>query len=334
MPSKKTTLRFTSPKERLKNSSTQGSRLRARFIIFFILTIAVAYALYTVTTHTLRSPTPNVEQTTQQPTGTTTDTTTPTPTSGQARHNSPESMLKIKFSCDRVEGLNVKVTEVISFKEDNTCLIWGLYKNEPIFIAFKQGEFNSPPGVFIYSHGQYERVAEKNTKFGKKLQDWGRIYANSGYVFIAPHLGGDNWGNQHAINMLNNIVLDLNRSIYKINKEDINLIAFSMGGLAAYRYIKEHPEFINRTVVLAGTVRPSKWTAADCQKISMESIVIYHGNKDVNVPLSLSKEFVKKCSPYVKDLRFFILDGYDHWKLGYTRNKEILLGVWEPENWE
>ncbi len=230
----------------------------------------------------------------------------------------------LALSCTE-ETFSELFDSITSLQEtDSMCVVEGIILGDKALLFSPVNLQKSLVGAFVYSHGQDELI-DKNAKYRNKLFKWGKIYVNNGYIFVASDLDGNNWGNERAILMLKTIVERLTSSGL-VKKDDINLLAFSMGGLAVYRYITKYPETINRIIILAGTFYSKEWSIDDCKNISLKTVRVYHGNNDVNVPLSMSRSFYEKCQPYVKDLQLTILNNTDHWKLGYTDDVDILLG--------
>ncbi len=244
-------------------------------------------------------------------------------------HSNQASDNKLLMLCknSKILFLFKKVMSEVKIEQSNDfCEIWGEYKEEPIFIVMPNyiGQ-KKKLGVYFYSHGQDEFINTKNKRLYNKLTNWGKIYASNNYIFVAYNLLGNNWGNKDSQKLFNTLVKDFSQFDF-VDNNNLNIIAFSMGGLLTYRYLANYEHNIKKAVILAGTVRYKEFDKEKCKKLAKTEVVIYHGDKDVNVLLSLSKNLYDRCHIYNKNLRLNILKGWDHWRLGYTQNADILLG--------
>ncbi len=213
----------------------------------------------------------------------------------------------------------------------NLCQQIQTYKNDTIFLSHPLTYTNkNKPKLIFYIHGQDELInthISNNEKFRSKLQDWGKLYANNNYIFIAPNLYGNNWGSQKALDLLSN---EIRYYADYFNVSKVYLIGYSMGGLLTYKISAQNPKMFHEVTILAGTLPFDILNYDSCKNLNKTKITIFHGTKDINVPYTASsKLIVDKCHSYkFKYPELHLLKDIDHWQLGYTNNPKILL----PEN--
>ncbi len=176
--------------------------------------------------------------------------------------------------------------------------------------------------LVLYIHGQNELFSNK--KYMSKLKIWSGILNKNGNILVAPNLFANNIDSPLSFEEINLTIQKL-RVMFPNMK--IYLLAFSRGGIIAYKIIadKELIKQFDKIIVLAGVLPYNILTSTTCINIREypDKIKIYHGNLDINVPIKLSTNVLMnfcKNKGYDIDKTTKYLEGYDHWKLGYTKN--------------
>jgi predicted esterase len=98
-------------------------------------------------------------------------------------------------------------------------------------------------------------------------------------------------------------------------KEKIYMIGFSMGGLPTMNFVTEYPDLVSKIALLAPTTRTSEWDQERVNKIKDVDIKVWHGDADVNVGYTYTKNFVNKLESLGKDIELVTLENKTHWDL-------------------
>lgn len=183
-----------------------------------------------------------------------------------------------------------------------------VYITSPIKVEVK-----NPPTLIVYSHGSNTTVSpDFKVPFMQDMQLYGKYFAKRGYVFSASSMHGMNYGSNQSIQDIQ----DLKEYIAKRYLIDtkINHIGFSMGGLPVLNHILKYPSDINKVALLAPVT--GEYSKSQFESIRRIPIHIWHGNKDVNVPLSLSQSFQTVYNSYgFKNLNLEVIDGKGHFDI-------------------
>ena len=172
----------------------------------------------------------------------------------------------------------------VTFSDKKICVAEGVLLNDTILIAYpKTTTSNNLLSLYFYSHGQDE-ILNKNSSYIKRIEKIAKEYAYNNGVFIASNLQGNNWGSKSSQQELLTLI-DIIQHKFP-NSQGLNLIAFSMGGMLAYRITANHPSLFNQVKILAGTLPYDVLTPTACKNIMSNNITIYHGTADINVPFS------------------------------------------------
>lgn len=152
--------------------------------------------------------------------------------------------------------------------------------------------------LIVYSHGSNEQVSPTivpNT-FADALPLYGEYFAKQGGLFIASEMYGENWGSSQAQDHLITIIRLLKEEYPTI--KPVYMLGFSMGGLPTLRTTKRIPDEISKVALIAPTISMDDWGSQDAQALALIPITIWHGDKDVNVPLALSIEFTERFASF------------------------------------
>lgn len=249
---------------------------------------------------------------------------TPIPSKESIETDKPKDITK-KESDNKLVDSTLKsydkkpVSEGGWFFEDTPVLA-----SQQAYIAVPiQFDRQDPPTIVLYSHGSNTLVTtDFNEIFMKDLRAYGEFFTKHNYIFAASAQHGANWGSQEAIDDNENLTQYIRRN-YLAN-EKINLIGFSMGGLPTMNYALSYSSQINKIALLAPTTYPTYWTANRINQIKDIQITLWHGNSDINVPISLSVEFVSIMKQGGIPVEFHKMDGKTHWDLDTELKPEIL----------
>lgn len=181
----------------------------------------------------------------------------------------------------------------------------------------------NPPSIVIYSHGSITYVTNDTTdEFIIDLQKYGERFTKSNYIFAASNQHGANWGSTTAVEDTKNM-FDWITTTYSTS-EKIYLLGYSMGGLVTMNFATKYPEYISKIALLAPTTYPAEWNQDRVNELEDVPIQIWHGNKDVNVPYSMSTSFVNKLKSLGKEVTLITLEGKTHWDIHTEYMEDIL----------
>jgi len=190
--------------------------------------------------------------------------------------------------------------------------IFSTVDGQSVYIAFDENandEDRYP--IVIYSHGSTYTVSEDpSNPLTKDLDYYAEIFVENGYIFASSNQHGDNWGSAQAIEDTMKLIDYLDEN-YK-SSDEIYLLGFSMGGLVTMNFAEKYPERIKKIALLAPTSYVSTWNATRVERIKDIPIMIWHGNKDVNVPYSMTTGLIKKLSSFGKDVELITVEGVGH----------------------
>ena len=177
--------------------------------------------------------------------------------------------------------------------------------------------------IVIYSHGStYSVTQDPNNQLLKDLRVYADTFVKEGYIFAASNQHGDNWGNAAAIKDTRKLVEYIKSNF--ATSDEIYLIGFSMGGLPTMNFAEKYPQGIVKIALLAPTTYATTWNSTRVENIRNIPIHIWHGNKDVNVPYSLTTSFIARLKAHGKEVTLVTIDGKGHWDVDTELIPEIL----------
>lgn len=177
--------------------------------------------------------------------------------------------------------------------------------------------------IVIYSHGStYSVTSNPDNQLLKDLKLYGDAFVKKGYIFAASNQHGDNWGNSYAIEDTRKLI-EYIQSNFTSSKE-IYLVGFSMGGLPTLNFAAKYPQNIVKIALLAPTSYATSWNSERVSAIRNIPIKIWHGNKDVNVPYSMTTSLIARLKAYDKEVVLETIDGVGHWDVDTERIDDIL----------
>jgi alpha/beta superfamily hydrolase len=181
----------------------------------------------------------------------------------------------------------------------------------------------NPPRIIVFNHGSNVHVSKNFADpFMQQMRDYGKLFTKNNFIFAVSEAHGANWGSQESV-VDNRKLIDWLKKSYSC-KTKINLIGFSMGGLPSLEFLFAYPNEIFKIALLAPTTKSEKLNKELANKIKNVKIKIWHGDKDVNVPLSLSQQFISLCKKYSIDAELVIIKGVTHWDVDWELHDEIL----------
>jgi dipeptidyl aminopeptidase/acylaminoacyl peptidase len=173
---------------------------------------------------------------------------------------------------------------------------------------------NNLPRLVVYNHGSITEVEENlDDDFKNNLLEYVGVLTANNYIFAVSNAHGVNWGSLESIQDNYNMYEYIKEN-YGI-KEKIYMIGFSMGGLPTMNFVTEYPDLVSKIALLAPTTRTSEWDQERVNKIKDVDIKVWHGDADVNVGYTYTKNFVNKLESLGKDIELVTLENKTHWDL-------------------
>jgi dipeptidyl aminopeptidase/acylaminoacyl peptidase len=173
---------------------------------------------------------------------------------------------------------------------------------------------NNLPRLVVYNHGSITEVEENlDDDFKNNLLEYVGVLTANNYIFAVSNAHGVNWGSLESIQDNYNMYEYIKEN-YGI-KEKIYMIGFSMGGLPTMNFVTEYPDLVSKIALLAPTTRTSEWDQERVNKIKDIDIKVWHGDADVNVGYTYTKNFVNKLESLGKDIELVTLENKTHWDL-------------------
>lgn len=182
---------------------------------------------------------------------------------------------------------------------------------------------NTPPTIIVYSHGSDTTITRNLTSdFMQQMQDYGEFFTTNNYIFAASAMHDANWGSDESVADMLNLIEWIKTNYTAAQK--IDLIGFSMGGWPTFMFAFAHPEMVSHIASLAGTTKPSTWTAAQIQKLIPIQVSFWHGNADVNVKYSTTEKMVDLCIENGVYATLNTIEGGTHYDVDWEYHEEIL----------
>jgi predicted peptidase len=172
------------------------------------------------------------------------------------------------------------------------------------YAPLRYDSVTAPWPLIIYLHGKSCTGTNLN-----KLRTYGiPFYVDRGMAFdavvISPQCPpGRNWTTENWFEPLYKEIL----SKYRIDTTRIYLTGMSMGGFGAWDLAIKYPTRFAAVVPLCGGGRPQQVAA-----IKDVPVWVFHGNKDVRVPIRRSVEMVNALRACNGKVKFTVLKGQGH----------------------
>ena len=165
--------------------------------------------------------------------------------------------------------------------------------------------------LIIYLHGASSRGDDLNLvvadeDFPKYLQS-GELGNVPAYVLI-PQLPSDLRSWSEISNSLYCLIQNT-VSEFSIDKKNISLSGFSMGGTAVWELAAAYPDLFSRIAPLAGSARGVLQQVSVLQDISVHAFV---GAADTVIAPNSSKQMIAKLKRIGANAQITVLDGADH----------------------
>lgn len=172
----------------------------------------------------------------------------------------------------------------------------------------KNAKENLP--LIVYLHGSHSQGDDLNLvleeEFCKKISN-GEYEELSAYVII-PQLpsGFKSW---IAVQAYIKQLIDSVKEEYSVNKQNISLMGYSMGGTEVYNMAMAYPDFFSKVVPISGSVRNAEESA---EKLSKTSVWAFVGENDTIVRPDSSKKLAETLISKGKNAKITVFSGADH----------------------
>ena len=249
----------------------------------------------------------------------------------------------LEFETEQVKGVN---NSPIRFSKRPETLFQSGYfvvqiEGQNTFISLPKADLTNPLKIIVYSHGSITSVAPNlNDTFMKQLIDYATFFSTRGYAFIASNEHAQAWGNELAVNDVKlsiERVLELSQALSQGEEDaqvtkasiattnyEVYLLGYSMGGLTSMHYAWQYPQVLKAVALIAPTLRQNEWTKEKFTLLSEIPIKIWHGTKDVNIPVTNSQLFQQLAERNDKEIVLDLGNGDTHWTLENRINQDIL----------
>ena len=136
------------------------------------------------------------------------------------------------------------------------------------------------------------------------------------FIVVSPQCSqGEIWTDADTlINLLDEV---LNK--YVVDRERVYLTGHSMGGRGVWYLAYKYPERFAAIAPMAGPAAISSWAT----RLKDMPIWVFHGAKDVDVPLSESEQMVNALKAVGDNVKFTIYPDRDHFILDTYENKDL-----------
>ena len=242
---------------------------------------------------------------------------------------------KVKIFDQPQETEEVKEIEEIEVEEEvydgPTYLeVYEAIEGQPAYIAVPATiDPEIPPRIILYSHRSNTEVTfDTDDEFMQDLHTYGVFFTENNYIFAASNQHGTNRGNDESIQDNINLIAWIEERYDTQDK--INMIGYSMGGLATMNFASDYPERVNKIALLAPTTKPNEWDEERVAKIEDIDIKIWHGTEDENIDYSSSIIFVNTLESFGKEVELVTLEGKTHWDI-HTEYLEDILEFFNQE---
>ena len=164
--------------------------------------------------------------------------------------------------------------------------------------------------LIVYLHGSHSQGDDLNLvlqeEFCNKISNGD--YNNLPAYIIFPQLpnGYKSWTNMKSeLKQLIDTVADN----YAVNKNNISLVGYSLGGTGTVNLAAEYPGFFSKIAPISGSVRN---TEESISALSNTPVWFFVGSDDVIVKPDSAKEFVESLKYLGKDAQITVFDGAEH----------------------
>lgn len=171
--------------------------------------------------------------------------------------------------------------------------------------------------IVVFSHGSNTTVTESldNTNVQDMIY-YGENFVADGYIFVASNMYGANWGSQASIDIITSLFeyIEANSPYEGIETVEKYVIGYSMGGLAAERWMFDHGEELTKMALLAPTLYYEDWSD-ESYAIAERTTKIWHGDNDVNVPWYTTNTLRSMAEDAGYIIQYETVDGASHFDL-------------------
>lgn len=176
------------------------------------------------------------------------------------------------------------------------------------YYLYKPDKFKKNLPVILFLHGIGERGTNisdiEKYSLPKYLKN-----IDIPFIVIAPQCLENNFWEYHLRDVEKIINIEYKKNKY--DKENIFLAGSSMGAYGAWNYLIQRPDLFKGIISVAGGIMlPIK---QNIEKIKSKKILMYHGDKDDVVDVSVSiKTYEKLKDGNAKDVELKIINNDNH----------------------
>jgi predicted peptidase len=200
-----------------------------------------------------------------------------------------------------------------SFSRETTKTVSGSYL---LYLPKDYDKEHKTWPLIVYLHGG--SVRGNNVEALKTLGLPSLLERDPSFPFIvlSPQCPqGEIWTDADAfIALLDEVI-----SKFPVDRERIYLTGHSMGGRGTWYFGYKYPERFAAIAPMAGPATISAWAS----RLKEMPIWVFHGAKDIDVPLRESEDMVKALAAVGNEALFTIYPDRDHYILDTYENKEL-----------
>lgn len=174
---------------------------------------------------------------------------------------------------------------------------------------------NESTRLFVYLHGSGsdDRSVKSNPRFVDLAED-------QNVIILAPYARGTS--HFYCTDASQKDIIEITKktaSLFNIDKSNIILSGFSMGGYGVYRVYDEAPSLFSKLVIISGhhgigsmVGGPDYGTNDAIKRFSDVPMIIFHGTADLNCSYEESQQFFSKVQSINPNVDINIKEGLGH----------------------
>ena len=165
--------------------------------------------------------------------------------------------------------------------------------------------------LILYLHGSGERGYNINSVKNGGLARTVDTEPDFPFIFVAPQCSPGEWWSTAELSAL----LDRIELLYRVDPSRVYLSGLSMGGFGSWALAIDSPNRFAAVVPVCGGGDPD-----DADRLKGIPIWVFHGAKDMTVPIQMSQEMVDAVKKAGGNVKFTIFpeDSHDSWTDAYA----------------